>query len=1138
VAITGPPSTLKAIFDEKIFETTPLSLPVHGPYHAAHLHSGVDVEKILRLKNSFLSKTLTSFEARFPVLSCSDGTWYEEKNCYALLLTAVREIITEPLSFQRTLGGCIAKVQEYQGSKCHVIALGKTYLASVVVNALRKSNVDVSLTEVSSTNGDPIQSPSVVKDKLAIVGMAGRFPDAASHEKLWELLEQGLDVHREVPRDRFDVKTHFDPTGKARNTSHTPYGCWIENPGLFDPRFFNMSPREAFQTDPMQRMALATAYEALEMSGYVPNRTRSTQLDRIGTFYGQTSDDWREINAAQDVDTYFITGGVRAFGPGRINYHFGFSGPSFNIDTACSSSAAAIQLAATSLWAKDCDTAVVGGLSCMTNSDIFAGLSRGQFLSKNGPCATFDNDADGYCRADACATVIIKRLDDAIADNDNVLAVILGTATNHSADAISITHPHGPTQEVLYNSILNKAGVDAVDIDYVEMHGTGTQAGDGTEMLSVTNVFAPTGSRKRTIEQPLYLGAVKANVGHGEAASGVTALIKCLMMLQHNIIPPHVGIKNTINQGFPTDLADRNVNIAFSKTPFRGRSGRGRRIYLSNFSAAGGNTGVLLEEGPARAHSYIDPRQSHIVAVTAKSKSALLRNMERLIQFLKANPNTSVSDLAYTSTARRIQHNWRTTVNGSDIAEIQEELVTKLQNEKLVPILPKPPKIVFLFTGQGSHYKALGKELYDNSTVFHESIHELERLALIHGFPSFVSLIDGSAEVETLSPVVVQLGLVCFEISLAKLWASWGITPSAVVGHSLGEYAALAIAGVLSISDMIFLVGTRAQMLVNNCDAGTHAMLAVQESTDFLNPMLEHHSPLNVACINGPRETVLAGPVSEIVKMAERLGNASVKCTYLKVPFAFHSSQVDSILDKFEKVASSVEFFREQVPVISPLLGQILDQPVNAIFLRKHARDPVNILGGLSAAQKDGLIDDKTVWLEIGPHPVCLGMVKSTFGASTTVLPSLRRNEKIYKTISKTLSTLNSTGISIDWQEYHRDYTPSLRLIDLPSYSFDDKNYWIQYEGDWCLTKNQPKVILPSVIEPVSKFSTSSIHEITSEIINGGQVIVSSESDLARPDLRSVVSGHVVNGAFLCPSVSIKLIHQRMALIQLIVIIC
>lgn len=1106
-----------------MFDQTPLSLPVRGPYHADHLHAVVDIEKILRLKNSFVSRNLVDLEPRYPVLSCSSGKWFEGKNCYTILLTAVREILTKPLHIQKILDGCVAKAKTYQGLlKCQVIPFGQIHSANSLVSALgTNTSLDVVLGRALSSNEDPNQPSAFVKGKLAIVGMAGRFPDAASHEKLWELLELGLDVHREVPKDRFDVKTHVDPTGKARNTSHTPYGCWIENPGFFDPRFFNMSPREAFQTDPMQRMALSTAYEALEMSGYVPNRTKSTRLDRIGTFYGQTSDDWREINAAQDVDTYFITGGVRAFGPGRINYHFGFSGPSFNIDTACSSSAAAIQLAATSLWANDCDTAVVGGLSCMTNSDIFAGLSRGKFLSKNGPCATFDNDADGYCRADACATVIIKRLEDAISDNDNILAVILGTATNHSADAISITHPHGPTQEVLYKRILDKAGVDAVDIDYVEMHGTGTQAGDGTEMLSVTNVFAPIGARKRTPDQPLYLGAVKANVGHGEAASGITALIKCLMMLQNNAIPPHVGIKKTINQGFPKDLADRNVNIPFSKTPFHGRLGRGRRIYLSNFSAAGGNTGVLLEDGPSRKQKNVDPRSYHVVSVTAKSKAALQRNVERLNHHLEANPNTSIADLAYTTTCRRIQHNWRLSVTGSRISEVKQQLMCKLQNEKLVPILSKPPKVVFLFTGQGSHYAALGKELYENSTLFHESIHELEKLALIHGFPSFVPLIDGSVKVETLSPVAVQLGLVCFEISLAKLWESWGITPSAVVGHSLGEYAALNIAGVLSASDTIYLVGTRAQLLVDNCTVGTHSMLAVQESAATIDKMLGPSPPTKIACFNGPRETVLAGATNDIARIMQRLGNASIKCTQLKVPFAFHSSQVDPILEKFEKAADSVTFCREQVPVISSLLGQVLNQPIDATYLRNHAKDPVNILGALIAAQKDGLIDDKALWLEVGPHPVCLGMVKATFGAATTGSPTLRRNESVYKTISKTLSTFHTAGLSVDWSEYHRDFIPSLRLLDLPSYSFDDKDYWIQYEGDWCLTKNQPKTIMPAVSEPVSKFSTSSIHKITSQIIDGDKVAVSAESDLARPDLRGVVSGHVVNGALLCPSVCI-----------------
>lgn len=297
--------------------------------------------------------------------------------------------------------------------------------------------------------------------------MSGRFSNADNLESLWKLLEQGLDVHQRVPRDRFDINAHYDPIRKRKDTSHTPYSCFIEESGLFDPRFFNTSPREANQTDPMGRLVLVTAYEALEMSGYTSNRTPSSMLDRIGTFYGQTSDDWRQVNAAQNIETYYISGTIRAFASGRINYHFKFKGSSYNVDTACSSSFSAIQLACTALQAKECDTAVAGGLNVMTAPDLFFGLSRGQFLSKTGSCKTFDDTADGYCRGDGVATVILKRLKDAEADNDLILGVVLGTTTNHSSEAVFITQPHAPTQESLYRKILTSAGVDASEISYV-----------------------------------------------------------------------------------------------------------------------------------------------------------------------------------------------------------------------------------------------------------------------------------------------------------------------------------------------------------------------------------------------------------------------------------------------------------------------------------------------------------------------------------------------------------------------------------------------------------------------------------------------------------------------------------------------
>ncbi|KAK3903957.1 conidial yellow pigment biosynthesis polyketide synthase [Staphylotrichum tortipilum] len=1129
VAISGPPSTLDDLVSKGVLPRNTAALPVHAPYHAPHLHSTVDVEKLLDLDKSDVQDAFFKTRPRSPLVSCATGALLPAADTKSLMKSIASILLNEPLAFSKVLDGCVEYARQFEDKSCLVLALGPNQTAPALRNALsNQAGLEVVLRGTRSVAPED-DAPTVGnhgstgKCKLAIVGMAGRFPDAASHEKLWELLQRGLDVHREVPADRFDVKTHVDRTGKVINTSHTPYGCWIDEPGLFDPRFFNMSPREALQTDPMQRMALTTAYEALEMSGYVPNRTPSTRLDRIGTFYGQTSDDWREINAAQEVDTYFITGGVRAFGPGRINYHFGFSGPSLNIDTACSSSAAAMQVACTALWARDCDTAVVGGLSCMTNPDIFSGLSRGQFLSKTGPCATFDNNADGYCRGDGCASVVVKRLEDALAEDDRILAVILGTATNHSADAISITHPHGPTQSTLSRAILDEAGVDPHDVDYVEMHGTGTQAGDGTEMKSVTNVFAPA-DRKRPANRPLYLGTVKANVGHGEAASGVTALVKVLLMFQKNLIPPHVGIKagSVMNLSFPKDLSERNVNIPFHQCQFKRKDGKPRRVFINNFSAAGGNTGLLLEDAPKRAQPTPDPRSHHVVTVTAKSKAAMIRNAERLVEWVNKNPDVPLSHIAYSMTARKMQHYWRMSVVGTDTTEVCEAIAGRLK-QNLVPVQPEPPKVVMLFTGQGSHYATMGKELYENHSVFRKAIDEFDLLTRIHGLPSFLPLIVGSEpEFGKLSPVQLQLGLACFEMAIARLWASWGIRPAAVLGHSLGEYAALEVAGVLSASDAIYLVGARAQLLVDRCTAGTHSMLAVQASAEDVKGTLgTKMDGLEVACVNSPNETVLAGAVPVVDEVASFLTDAGLKFTQLRVPFAFHSTQVDVILDDFEKLARGVKFNSPSVPIISPLRGKVMDgEPISPAYLREHARGTVNFLEGLVSAQRSNTIDDKTVWLEMGPHPVCANLVKACFGPTTVAVASLRRKEQCYKTLSSSFATLHTAGLNINFNEYHRNFADSVRLLDLPSYSFDNKTYWLQYTGDWCLTKNRVGAgSQPKALEPVKpKLSTTTVHKITREEVKGDVAVVEIESDLCQEQLRNAVSGHVVNGAPLCPS--------------------
>ncbi|KJZ72345.1 hypothetical protein HIM_08271 [Hirsutella minnesotensis 3608] len=1126
VEISGPPSTLRKLVEQRVFGSEPESCPVYGPFHAAHLHSAVDIDGVFGLSDPTLMELLRSCFLKSPVIS-SDGAWEARSEATNIFRAAIRSCLTVPSMLQAVLERCTQAVAKSDASKSLVISHGPMLgVAGEFVRSLSKAT---KLPVVLDT--PPLNAPetvprgigshgSVDNAKLAIVGISGRFPDADSHEELWELLCNGTDVHREIPGDRFPRETHVDPTGKATNTTYTPYGCWIRNPGFFDPRFFNMSPREALQTDPMQRMAITTAYEALEMSGYVPNRTPSTRLDRIGTFYGQTSDDWREINAAQEIDTYYITGGIRAFGPGRINYFFGFSGPSLNIDTACSSSGASLQVACSSLLAGECDTAVVGGLSVLSNPDLFSGLSRGRFLSKKGPCATFDDAADGYCRADGCASVVVKRLDDAIADKDNVLGVILGTATNHSADAISITHPHGPTQSALSSAILDDAGVDPLDVDYVEMHGTGTQAGDSTEMVSVTNVFAPA-DRKRPKDRPLYLGSVKSNIGHGEAASGVTALIKVLKMLQHNAIPPHIGIKkgSIINSTFPKNLSERNVNIAFKMTPFQRKDGKPRRVFVNNFSAAGGNTGLLLEDAPLCAVATPDPRGTHVIAVTGKSKAAMIRNAEKLTVWMARNPETPVSHVAYTTTARRVQYNWRLSVAASSLNEARSAIISKVQSNQFSAAAHQKPSVAFIFTGQGSHYPGMGQELMAHFSVFRQTMREFESVANIHGLPSFISLVDGT-EPQPIdpSPVAVQLAICCFEMALVRLWASWGLRPDVVLGHSLGEYAALNAAGVLSASDTIYLVGERARLVVDRCTANTHVMLAVQGSVMPIQEALGETS-VTVACINSPQETVLAGEAAAMTIAARRLSNAGFKCTQLRVPFAFHSDQIDPILDELEKTASSLTFSPPKIQIVSPLLGRTLNSgEIDATYIRNHARRTVNFLGGLLSSQNLAAVSENTLWVEIGPHSICTNMVKAAFGTSVVAMPTARRNESVHKILGSSLSVLHSSGIDLDWTELHRDFSQSTRMVDLPSYAFEEKNYWLPYEGDWTLSRTSRSKAVAAIKPPKPKLSTTSVHRITMEKVTGETATVDTETNLSRDDILPSVTGHLCNGAPLCPS--------------------
>ncbi|KAK5633962.1 hypothetical protein RRF57_009676 [Xylaria bambusicola] len=1167
VTISGPPSRLKALFrtsdffrDRKFF-----SLPVYGGLcHARHIYNEANVRHIVHTPSMKALDADTRFLPRVSVYSTSTGKPFPANSTIGLFECVIDEILTQPIYWDRVVDSVVQQAQALGVGHYNVHIFRPSVPAHDLKSALenRVQNMSASTTELIPWVYDATeQSPGgtwglsgAAQSKIAIVGMSCRMPGGATDtESFWKLLESGLDVHRKIPPDRFDVDSHFDPTGKRVNTSHTPYGCFIDEPGLFDAPFFNMSPREAQQTDPMQRLAIVTAYEALERAGYVvlirllENRTAATRLERIGTFYGQASDDYREVNTAQEIGTYFIPGGCRAFGPGRINYFFKFAGPSYSIDSACSSSLATIQMvpqqsACSALWNGELDTAVVGGMNVLTNSDAFAGLSHGHFLSKTpNACKTWDSEADGYCRADGVASLVMKRLQDAEADNDNILGVITSAATNHSAQAISITHPHAGHQAYLGRLILGRAGVDPLDVGYVEMHGTGTQAGDAEEIQSVTDVYAPaTAGKRRGNMNPLYIGAVKANVGHGEAAAGVTALVKVLLMLQKNAIPPHVGIKNRLNPKFPKDMDRRNVHIPYQRVEWpRPPSGKKRIAVVNNFSAAGGNTSLLVEDGPqqdASRYQNTDPRPSHVIAVSAKSKVSLRGNINRLLGYLGSEGSnlSTLAHLSYTTTARRYHHNYRVALVASELAQVKnhlESVLTSVDTHKPIACNDEPPSIAFTFTGQGASYKSYCLELWHECPTFRDHIVLLDSLAQGQGFSSILPVLDGSHARDYVHPATTsQLALVCIQMALVKYWASLGIRPDLVAGHSLGEYAALNAAGVLSASDVIFLVGSRARMLEHQTKAGSHRMVAVRASTtDIEAALAAPGAPFEVACINGPNETVISGSVAEMEAATPLLEAAGYKCFSLDVPFAFHSSQMDPVLEEFLNLAaSSVIFQPPQLPIVSSLLAKVVfdEKSVNASYLARATRETCNFKGGLEDARNIGTIDDDTIWMEIGPHLVCGGFVKSTLGPSRLIVPTFRRGENNWTTLAHSLASLHCAGVKIEWSEFHSPFEKGLRLLDLPTYAWNDKTYWLQYNGDWALTKGNhfydeekgigayanSKTVGVLAPSPGSSLCTSTVQCVMEETFSDDAGTVLVQSDLSQPGFRAAAWGHKMNG--------------------------
>ncbi|KAJ0421806.1 hypothetical protein BJY00DRAFT_323073 [Aspergillus carlsbadensis] len=1131
VSISGPPSRIKAAYGAShlLRYSKSLPLPVYdGLCHATHLYSQQSINTVINSAESIIP---ANRPVRFALLSSNTGQPFVATNAGELFAAIGTELLTCTIYLDRITAGILERVGGGILKQCQIETFRTSIVLRGILSALEADYPDLEIKMVdlipwSMKEYEPRQPRSLADSKLAIVGMACRMPGGANDTELfWEILEQGRDVHTTVPPDRFDLTTHFDPTGKIGNSTHTPYGNFVENPGLFDAGFFNMSPREAEQTDPMQRLALVTAYEAMEMAGLVPGRTASSNPKRIGTIYGQASDDWRELNASQNIGTYAVPGGERAFGNGRINYFFKFSGPSFNVDTACSSGLAAVQAACSALWAGEADTVLAGGINIITDPDNYAGLGNGHFLSKTGQCKVWDESADGYCRADGIGSVVIKRLEDAEADNDNIIAVVLAAATNHSAEAISITHPHAGAQKDNYRQVLHRAAVSPLDVSFVELHGTGTQAGDAVESQSVLDVFAPRSPSRRP-DQLLQLGAVKSNIGHGEAAAGIASLLKVLLMYQNSMIPAHIGIHTVINPTIPKDLEQRRVRLTQATTPWPRPPGKKRVALVNSFGAHGGNTTLLLEDGPERIRpENQDNRSTHVVVISAKSKKSLQANIANLSLYLEQHPDTKLADLSYTTCARRMQHALRVATAVSSLDGLQKFLRSAGETDTLAEVRPVPsdaPPVCFTFTGQGAYYQGIARELFDAIPYFRGEVLQLDHVTKRLGFPTVLPVIDRSID-ESPSAIVSQLSIVVIEIALARLWILLlGIQPSAVIGHSLGEYAALVIAGVLSTADALFLVGRRAQLVEECCVPGSHAMLSVRASPAEVKQLLGD-GKYEISCHNTLNDTVIGGSKADIDAARNKLESSSIKCAMVDVPYAFHTAQMDPVLDGLGQIVDSLVFKAPSIPVLSPLLkNAVFDgKTINSDYVRRATRQPVNFAGALEAALELGMVNDNTLWVDVGPHPICAGFIRSLI-PKARVASTCRRNEDNFATISKSLMALYLAGRTPCWAEYFRPNEYAYSLLPLPKYCWNEVNYWIQYIGTWTLDKallkdglpNRPRNIKPAP----SGLRTSLIHQITEETVEEKTATVKIVSDLQHPDFLEAVHGHRMNNCGVATS--------------------
>ncbi len=914
----------------------------------------------------------------------------------------------------------------------------RALLAKALVE-LKKSQARIRELEKAAQNG---VQPVGEKEPVAVVGLACRFPGGAdTPEKLWSLLREGCNTAIEVPESRWNIDDYYDPEPGKPGRMYTRRGYFIDDVAGFDREFFNIGPGEADAMDPQHRLLLETTWEALEYAGYDPQKLRGSNT---GVFIGAMNADYSQhsIRAISQASMYTAITNGNGIGVGRLAHNFGFQGPALAVDTLCSSSLVSAHLAVRSLQNRECDLAVTGGINLLLTPSMFIVTCTANMLSADGLCKTFDDSADGYARGEGCGVLVLKRLEDARRDNDRVLAVIAGSAVNQDGPSSALPVPSGLAQEKVIRAALKDAAIDSDQVDYIEAHGTGTSLGDPLEVETLNKVFRH-GNTTGAENNPLLIGSIKTNFGHTEGAAGIAGLLKIVLAMQAGEIPPHLNVK-TLSRHI--DWSRMGVKVATELNEWKNAE-RPLTAGVSAFGIGGTNAHMILQSAQ-EALPTLQPTASgdHLLTLSAKSDQALGDMVDDFINFLSYS-EASLARICYTSNLSRTGFSTRLAL----IAGERTDLLQQLQALAGSPADRRPKtavgrKISFMFTGYiGDTGLAAAQKLYRQREMFRQTFDAHSRIFSKHtgiGLGELLWEENWNRERTTDNPrysvrTLRRIAHLLLEVAMADFWVALGVSPNAVTGLGLGEYAAACFSGVINVDVLVTLLPGLEKVAA---EQAVHKDLRVVElqcdgrtAKSLLGDTTEAENSVNIIAIKSSSQIWLAGSETALRHLATKAEALKVDCRFLGVlPDTLIAPFTGA--DYFRELLSAKTFNRPNYRLISGTTGQLVQGEVSsADYWSRQMRNPIKlgkIVSTLAANDHNFVMQLGDNWIQA--HPWASGSVPDWYWNKTD------------GDFTSLLATLWQGGTNINWKAFHKG--TALQTLRLPTYPFQRRHHWLHYD--------------------------------------------------------------------------------------------